>query len=484
MNESIVSISKRLKNEFFLGVVGSVRSGKSTFIRKFIEIKVLPFIDDEFLKNKIIDELPQTSDGKQIMTVEPKFVPQVAIPINIDDTEIDIRLVDSVGYIIPSAIGYENNGTPRLIETPWFNDPIPFSDAALLGTRKIIENHSNIAVFITSDGSFGEFNRGDYEENEEKIIKELKDNDKPFIIVINSQAPDSDEVMNIKKDLEEKYEATAVPINILKMSNKEIDEILNQILREFKIEALDINIPSWISALDNNNSIKNDIMDYITKTTSGLNKIKHLDEIKDKLITNPIFTDVYIDEINPENGNVVINVVCDDDLYYKIIDDIFEKHIETRGEFIKILEEYKIGKKEYDKYKDAFACASNTGYGIALPTEENIKITDPEIISLGGRYGIKIKAIGSSIHMVRVDVESTFEPIIGSAEQSKILIDGINANHDIWNQEIFGRKLSEVVNDGIRLKLDLMGNDIKERFRDTIEKIVNKGNGGIIAIIL
>ena len=483
-NDALLSIVNRTKGEFFIGVVGSVRSGKSTFIKRFIEIKALPYINDEFLKNKVIDELPQSSAGKQIMTVEPKFVPQAALPLVInEETTINMRLVDSVGYVIPSAIGYSTEEGPRLVKTPWLEEPIPFKDAAELGTKKVIQNHSNIGIIITSDGSFGDFSRSDYEANERILIEELQSLEKPFVVVLNSATPNSNEAQIIKNSIEKNYDIPVLCINVIEMTDSDIDRILSKALEEFPISELDIKLPSWLSALDSTFSIKNSFNEAIDEATKAFKKFKHIEKIKAALSKNSEFKEVTISSIDPSIGKAEIKICCDDSLYYSILDDIFEEKIETRGDFIRILQEMKIGKKEYDNIKQALECVKQTGYGVSLPNKEEMTLAKPEVIKQGSRYGIKLKAIAPSIHMIKVDVESTFEPIIGSEEQSKNLMNSMDKD-DIWDQEIFGRSISEVVNDGIKAKIHTIPEGAKAKFRETLEKIVNNGNGGLIAIIL
>ena len=484
MNDNaLINISSRMKNDFYVGVVGSVRSGKSTFIKRFIEKKVIPYIDDEFLKNKILDELPQTAEGKQIMTEEPKFVPQSALPLVINqETTINVRLVDSVGYIIDGAIGYQNDEGPRLVKTPWQEEAIPFKEAAEIGCKKVIENHSTIGILLTSDGSFGEFSRREYEKNEEMIVEELKNIDKPFVIILNTKDPNSKLAIDTKNKIEEKYDISCVCVNALEMDEIDIDNILTKALDEFSISELDMKIPSWINELNDENNLKVEINELISNSTMRFKKFKHVDLIKNEIINNRNIKDVQIESINPSTGSVslVINVL--DELYNNVLDELFGNKISTRSEFIKMLVELKEGKIEYDSIKKALQCAKTNGYGISFPNLCDMTLEKPEIIKQGSRYGIKLKAIAPSIHMIKVDVESTFEPIIGSEEQSKSLIEGMT--NDIWNQEIFGRTISEVVNDGIKAKINMIPDQAKYKFRETLEKIVNNANGGLIAIIL
>ncbi len=488
-NNVLVDIVNRTNGEFYIGVVGSVRSGKSTFIKRFIQTKVVPYVTDINTKNKIIDELPHTAKGKQIMTVEPKFIPNNTVSVTIDDNvTMNIRLVDSVGYVIPNALGHYTEEGPRMVKTPWFEDAIPFQEAAEIGTRKVIENHSNLGIMVTTDGSIGDFGREDYVANEERIVKELKELNKPFVIVLNTIHPNSDETRDLKENLIKKYDISVVAVNVEEMNDNDIDRILRESLSEFEISELDIKVPSYISVLDNDNKYKKYLNDAIADSTSEYTKFKHVDIIRDELSKYDLFENVEITEIDPATGKTSITITFEPTLYNDIVNDILGTEINDKGDFVKLLQEFNKAKTEYDCYKDALDMVERTGYGISLPTNKDLKVEEPEIIKQGGRYGLKLKAIAPSIHMIKVDVESTFEPIIGSEHQSKELMKSIASNGangtDIWDAEIFGRKLSDLVNDGIRSKIYKIPTQAQVKLRDTLERIVNTGSNGLIAIIL
>ena len=490
-NKVIKDVGFRTNGELYIGVVGSVRSGKSTFIRNFVEKKVLPYLNEDDLKNKLVDDLPQSAEGKTIMTVEPKFVPSSPVYINIDeDININIRLVDCVGYVIPSAKGYVNeDGSPRLVKTPWKVDNIPFLEAATLGTQKVIENHSHIGVLITSDGSFGEFTRNEYELVEEKLVNELKELNKPFVIVLNTKEPNSVNTNNLVNELFNKYDVNVVPVDVTSLTEEEIDLILQKSLEEFEITKLDLNVPSWLKNLNNKYELKKEFNDIIDMVTVDYRKFKQVKEIINRLKESDLFEDVTLVELNSATGEVVIDLTCNDDLYNNILESLLGDILSDREKFLSFVEDAVEYKTEYDKYKDAIESCKATGYGISIPTTDSMTLTNPEIIKQGSRYGIKLKAIAPSIHMIKVDVESSFEPIIGTEEQSKILIDKIMSDHDknpdeIWNSAIFGRKLCDVVNDGIKGKLFLLNEQTQYKFRESLEKVVNKGHGGMFAIIL
>ena len=492
MSDSVIrDVVFRTSGEMYIGVVGPVRSGKSMFIRKFIENKVMPYVVDEDTKNKILDDLPQSAEGKTIMTVEPKFVPSNNVYITVEnELNLSVRLVDCVGYIIPSSKGYVNeDGAPRTVKTPWFSDDIPFEEAATIGTKKVIENHSHIGILLTSDGSFGEFSRNDYEEIEKKLVDDLKNCNKPFVIVLNTKLPQATETLKLVEKMAEAYDVLVVPADVSELSDSDIDTILKAALNEFDISKLDIKVPSWISSLNDDNEIKSKFNEIIDNVTGEFRKFKHVDMIRSKLSECELFESVIITSLDSGTGEVEIEINCEEELYNQILADIVGEAINDKGAFIALLQDAMNAKYEYDSLKGALESVKATGYGISTPKIEDMTLDTPEIIKQGSRYGVKLRALAPSIHLIKVDVESTFEPIIGSEEQSKILLDKIMSDYEndptgIWDLEIFGRKLSEVVNDGIKAKLYMLPDNVQYKIKESLEKIVNKGKGGILAFIL
>ena len=489
MSSTMKDIVSRTNGDLYIGVVGSVRSGKSTFIRKFMETKVLPYVTED--KNKIVDELPQSSAGKQIMTVEPKFVPSTPTNITIEnEINLNVRLVDCVGYILKNSKGYMNeDGTMKLVRTPWFVDEIPFSEAATIGTRKVMENHSHIGIVITSDGSFSEFSRDEYEEVEYQLVEEMKKLNKPFVLVMNTTEPNSQNTLDLCSELENKYNVSVIPINVNSMTENDIDRALKEALNEFDITKLNIKAPTWISNLNDENEYKVIFNNYIKESTGKYRKFKEINSILVYLKECELFEDVVISSLDSGTGEVEMQLTCKEQLYEQILFNIVGEAINDKGEFIKFLEEAVEAKSEYFKYKSALESVKTTGYGISTPVLEEMVLDEPSIVKQGSRYGIKLRALAPSIHMIKVDVESTFEPIIGTEEQSNKLLEKIMNDYEtdhnsIWSSEIFGRKLSEVVNDGVKAKLYLMPDDVQVKMRDCMEKIVNKGKGGLLAIIL
>ena len=355
MNDKVLTdFLKRTKGEFYIGVVGSVRSGKSTFIKKFMEQKVLPYVKDDFVKNKILDELPQSAEGKNIMTVEPKFIPSNTININInEDIYMNVRLVDSVGWLIPNALGHFTDEGPRMVKTPWFEESIPFKEAAEIGTKKIIQNHSTIGILMTSDGTFGEFKREDYLTCEDILINELKTYNKPFVIVLNTKYPDGREQLKLKKQLEEKHNVQVINCDVEKLSNKDIDIILQEALNEFNIQEIDLKLPNWITALRDNNKYKMEIDELILNTTSEYKKFKHVNKIKDNLKTCPYFKNIIMENVDPSSGKVEMKVECNEELYQQIIDELLGDTINSKGDFIKMVQNYREQEEEYSNIKEA-----------------------------------------------------------------------------------------------------------------------------------
>ncbi|MGM9899455.1 MAG: stage IV sporulation protein A [Bacilli bacterium] len=491
MSENIIKeVVTRTNGEMYLGVVGPVRSGKSTFIRRFMELKVLPYIKDEHVYHKVVDELPQSGEGKTIMTVEPKFVPTNNMSITVDgDLNINIRLVDCVGYIIENAKGYLNeDGTNRLVHTPWFSEPIPFGDAAGIGTRKVIESHSNIGVLVTSDGSFGEFSRQDYELIEEKMIAELKELDKPFVVIMNTTHPSDGETKHLCQDLTDKYGTSVIPVDIQKMNDDDVDMILKLALNEFDISELNIDIPSWVQELDSNISFKKDFTNLLADVTGNYRKMKDVFSIQSALKECPFLTKVEITNIEAGTGLVNFDIGIDENIYKDIIEEILGEKIDDKSKFLKSLQSLRQAKGVYDHVGN-LEKVYQVGYDIIVPPVNEMKLHEPTIIKQSGRYGISIKATAETLLVCKVDVDSVFEPIIGSEEQSQVLVDNMledykNDPEKLWQSEIFGRKLCDVINDGIKVKVNQVPDLILSKYRDGIIKVVNKSKGGVIAIVL
>ena len=485
--EIIKNIATRTGGDIYLGVVGAVRAGKSTFIRRFMENLVIPNIQDEFEKKRTLDELPQAASGKMIMTTEPKFVPANAAKIMIDDYSANIKMIDCVGYVINNAKGVDDENGPRYVMTPWYSEPIPFVEAAEIGTEKVIKDHSTIGIVITSDGSFGEFKREDYIQAEETVINELNEIGKPYIVLLNSANPANNETIKLTSDLKEKYKVPVLPINVEMMQERDMLNILKEALYEFPVVEVKFNIPDWISILKPNHFVKKEYIEKIRESVISIDKIRDVDTITNYFKDNKYIEKAYLSEIDTANGEVTINLSAPADLFSQVLNEIINVDINSKADLLNLFQDFSEAKKEYDQIKGALKTVKQTGYGIASPTLEDMKLEKPEIIKQGSRYGVKLKAKAPSIHMIKVDVESTFEPIIGSEMQSKELINSLTdtkKSDDIWKSEIFGRSLDVIVQEGIQAKLAMMPDNVRYKLCQTLSKIINKGSSTMIAIVL
>lgn len=488
--ELLESIAKRGNGEIYLGVVGAVRTGKSTFIKRFIENLVVPSITDEYEKKRCLDEIPQSAQGKTIMTTEPKFVPSNGAKIKVDDFEADIKLVDCVGFVIPNAVGYEDqDGNPRMIKTPWFSESVPFVEAAEIGTEKVIKDHATIGIVVTTDGSFGELKRNDYLDAEEKVIGELLSIGKPFIIVLNSSKPNSEDTRSLADNLKNTYNVPVLPMNVEQLEEPEILEILKEALYEFPILDIAIDMPEWVHVLPNTHDIKKHYLDKIRESATSVNKVRDVEEIINHFTDSEIINKAFISELDTASGIVHIRLESSDELYQNVLKSLVGDAATSKAGLLKVFTTYAEGKEELDNLKDALKMAQSTGYGIVYPTLKDMKLNTPEIIKQGNRYGVKLKAVASSIHMLKVDVESTFEPIIGSELQSKELINYLMKDYQtdpssIWKSEIFGRSLDVIVKEGIQAKLSMVPPNTRYKLSQTVTKIVNKGSSNLIAFVI
>ena len=480
------SLDKKSDGTIYLGVVGAVRTGKSTFIKKCIENLILPFMDDEIERKRCMDEIPQTASGKTIMTIEPKFVPSNKTIINIDGLETSIKLVDCVGFVTPEANGYmDDMGNPRMVKTPWFTEELPFVEAAEIGTHKVIKDHATIGIVITSDGSFGELSRNNYISAEEKVIDELKSINKPFIVILNSSHPNNKETIDLKNKIKEKYNVPVLNISVLDMKESDITNILKEALYEFPIENIMFNIPDWVGVLNTTHPLKQKFKNKMKESVINVNKLRDAENININLEDIEEITKAYISSLDTDNSEVTITMDADESLYNDILKEVVGENINSKADLIKIFQDFSEGRSEYNGIKGALKQVYQTGYGIVLPSTKDMKLQTPEVIKQGGRYGIKLKAKASSIHMIKVDVESSFEPIIGSESQSKELIDHLMSNNDdMWKSEIFGRSLEDIVQESIQAKLSMLPENSKVKLEQTITKMVNKGSNNLIAIVL
>ncbi len=487
--EIIKSITERTGGDIYLGVVGAVRTGKSTFIKKVIENLVVPNIEDEYERKRALDEIPQSAQGKTIMTTEPKFVPSNAAKIQIDDFSANVRLVDCVGYVIPNAKGYEDENGPRMVKTPWYDEEIPFIEAAEVGTEKVIKDHSTIGIVVTTDGSIGELNRVDYVEAENRVVAELKEIGKPFIVLLNSTHPMLPETERLAEKMQEEYDVPVLPISIENMTERDIYNILREALYEFPVLEVNVDMPEWIACLSANHWLKKIYVDKIRESVIEIDKLRDIEHITSHFQDCEYISKAYLSNVDTSTGVVTVSLNAPSELYNQILKDIIGVDITSKAALLALFQDYTEAKQEYDQIKGALKMVKQTGYGVATPTLADMKLDTPEILKQGSRYGVKLKAVAPSIHMIRVDVESTFEPIIGSELQSKELINHLMKDSDkdasaIWKSEIFGRSLDVIVQEGIQAKLSLLPENARYKLQQTLSKLVNKGSGNLFAIVL
>lgn len=483
------SLGKKSNGEIYLGVVGAVRTGKSTFIKKCIETLILPYIDDEAEKKRCMDEIPQTASGKTIMTIEPKFVPSNGANVNINGINTNIKLVDCVGFVTPEALGYMDElGNPRMVKTPWYTEEMPFVEAASIGTEKVIKDHATIGIVVTTDGSILDMSRNNYISAEEKVINELKNINKPFIVVMNTTNPNSNETIALVNGMKDKYKVPVIPVSVADMNESDIVNILKEALYEFPVDHIEFNIPDWVGVLNNNHPLKQTFINKMKESIVNVDKLRDAENINLNLEDNSEITKAYISSLDTDNSEVTITLEANEELYNQILKDLVGENINSKGDLLKIFQDLSEGRGEYENIKGALKQVYQTGYGIVLPRIKDMKLDEPEIIKQGNRYGIKLKAKAASIHLIKVDVESSFEPIIGSELQSKELIDHIMKDKEnpdkIWKSEIFGRSLEDIVGESIQAKLSLLPDTSKYKLSNTITKMVNKGSNNLIAIVL
>ncbi|MBM7619559.1 stage IV sporulation protein A [Bacillus tianshenii] len=483
-------IAERTGGDIYLGVVGAVRTGKSTFIKRFMELVVLPNIGNESDKARAQDELPQSAAGKTIMTTEPKFVPNQAVKVRVDEgLDVNIRLVDCVGYTVPGAKGYEDENGPRMINTPWYEEPIPFHEAAEIGTRKVIQEHSTIGVVIATDGSIGEIPRRDYIEAEERVVEELKEVGKPFIMVINTVQPHHPETEALKRELCEKYDIPVIAMSVESMRESDVFNVLREALFEFPVLEVNVNLPSWVMVLKENHWLRESYQEAVKDTVKDIRRLRDVDRVVGQFSEYEFIDRAGLAGIEMGQGIAEIDLYAPDDLYDHILKEVVGVEIRGKDHLLQLMQDFAFAKAEYDQVSDALRMVKQTGYGIASPALSDMSLEEPEIIRQGSRFGVRLKAVAPSIHMIKVDVESEFAPIIGTEKQSEELVRYLMQDFEddplsIWNSDIFGRSLSSIVREGIHAKISLMPENARYKLKETLERIINEGSGGLIAIIL
>ncbi len=490
MNTSIYAdIARRTGGNIYLGVVGPVRSGKSTFISRFMNKLVIPNIADEYARSRAADELPQSSAGKTIMTTEPKFVPEEAASVSIGDVRMNVRLIDCVGYIVPSAVGYIENNAPRMVMTSWFDEEIPFNMAAEIGTRKVINDHSTIGVVITTDGTIADIPRNEYAEAEEKIINELCEINKPFVIILNSREPDKPETKKLAEEMSEKYGERVIVLNCLEMDEDKISEILGEVLLKFPVKEIKIKLPKWIMSLDKEHELKKGVIEAIKSACSEISDVSMIKNAGAKIGECEYVKRAETCGLDLGTGSGIIDIALKDELFYQILGEETGLEINSESDLMPCMLMLAEIKKKYERVKDAIEEVEATGYGIVLPQMEEMRLEEPEIIKQGGKYGVRLKASAPSIHMMSADITTEINPIVGSEKQSEELISYLLTDFEenptkIWESNIFGKSLHDLVNEGLHNKLNRMPRDARMKLRETIGRIINDGCGGLICIIL
>lgn len=483
-------IATRTNGDIYIGVVGPVRTGKSTFIKKFLETLVIPNIKNDYDRKRTKDEMPQSAAGKTIMTTEPKFIPDEAVEISLDGgASLFVKMIDCVGYIVPQALGGEEDNKPRMVMTPWSSESMPFDVAAEMGTSKVIREHSTIGVLVTSDGSFGEFTRENYEDSERKVAEELKAINKPFVIILNSATPSAPSAVELALRLEEEYGAPVALVNCLDLDASDIRHILELVLLEFPITEIRIKLPDFMDALDEDNYIRRSVYDALISCAAGVNKTGDVSQVFDAASENEYIDKVRSEKIDLATGAAVLEVVPAKGLFYKIIGDLTEMAISDDSALVSTLVELSAIKKEYDKVKAALASVNETGYGVVTPSMEDMKLEDPQVVKQSGGYAVKLRATAPSIHMIRANIAAEVSPVVGTEEQSENLVRFLLGEFEkspgkIWETNIFGRSLYELISEGLSGKLANVPSDAREKLSKTLERVINEGSGGLLCIIL
>lgn len=483
-------IAERTKGDIYIGVVGPVRAGKSTFVKKFMELMVLPNIEDPNARLRAKDELPQSGAGRTITTAEPKFIPSQAVEITVkDNIKLRVRLVDNVGFTVRGALGYEDENGPRMVSTPWYEKEIPFQEAAEIGTRKVIEEHSTIGIVVTTDGSITDIPRDNYVQAEERVIKELKNIGKPFVVVLNSSKPEDELTKELREILEEKYDVPVLLYDCQNLRQEDVYEILERTLYEFPVMEINIKMPRWVDALEKEHWVKKKIEETVKENVKNVYHLRDVDKMIETFKTCDLIDSVKIKELNPGTGKADIEMSTPDKLFYKVLSEISGVEIASDDSLISIVREFSRAKKEYDKVAKALEDVKRVGYGIVPPQLDELTLEEPEIIRQGFRFGVRLRAVAPSIHMIRADIQTEVSPLIGTEKQSEELLNYLMSEFErnpekIWQTNIFGKSLQELVREGIQNKLQHMPEAAQVKLQETLQRIVNEGSGSIICIIL
>lgn len=483
-------IAARTGGDIYIGVVGPVRTGKSTFIKRFMEEMVIPNIPDKQMRQRANDELPQSSAGKTIMTTEPKFIPEDAVEISVSgNAKLKVRLIDCVGYIVPSALGYIENENPRMVKTPWFEDEIPFNMAAEIGTRKVITEHSTIGLVVTTDGSITGIPREEYAEAEKRVIEELNELGKPFVVLLNCKEPGSSGAAELSKKLSAEYSVPVIPADCLNTDAEEINRILSGVLREFPLKEVRIDLPGWVTSLEKDHWLRSSVFGCISRRAAALKRVSDIGGFTDDLGASEYIESAFVSDIDLSVGSADVSVGLRKDLFFGILGEQTGIEVKNENELMKRVKELADDRESCKRIKDALEEVEATGYGIVLPGTDDLTLEEPEIMKQGGRYGVRLRASAPSLHIMRADIQTEVAPIVGSESQSEELIKYLLREFEenpasIWESNIFGTSLHQLVNEGLHNKLYRMPSDARFKLRETLERIINEGCSGLICIIL
>ncbi len=483
-------IAERTGGDVYIGVVGPVRTGKSTFIKRFMEEMVLPNIEDANTRERAKDEMPQSAAGKTVMTTEPKFIPDNAVSIGFGDgTRVRAKLIDCVGYIVEGAMGAIENGEPRMVRTPWRDEPMPFVEAAEMGTKKVIEEHSTIGMLVTTDGSVGEIPRENYVEAEQRIVGELKALGKPFAIVLNSASPSNEKSVALAYELEEKYQAPVALVNCLELDAEDIKHIIALVLNEFPMAEMKVKTPSWLEAVGHDHRIKQSIIESLRKCASSIKKVGDVEDALKLLEENEYIMSLKADDVDMGTGKLRVALELEPSLFYEVISEMTGMEIDDDSKLISTLSELAALRSKFERVSEALAEVEEKGYGIVMPDVDELRLEEPEIIKQAGGYGVRLRAAAQSIHMIRANIETEINPIVGSEQQSEELIKYVLHEFEedpkrIWESNMFGKSLYALMNEGLHTKLSNIPEESRAKLSETLERIINEGSGGLICIIL
>ncbi|MDA8193321.1 MAG: stage IV sporulation protein A [Thermaerobacter sp.] len=483
-------LAERTGGDVYIGVVGPVRTGKSTFIKRFMERMILPAIEDPNERERAVDSLPQSGTGRTIMTTEPKFIPDDGVEIAINPTiSLRARLVDCVGYAVPGALGYTEQDGARMINTPWSDDPMPFEEAAAIGTRKVIADHSTIGLVITTDGSFGELPREAYLEAEERVVAELKELEKPFVAILNSAHPQTDETLALAHQLSAAYDVPVLPMNCAELRQDDIAEVLEQVLYEFPVADIAFEWGDWVQALATDHWLRRQLHLATEEARAGIHRLRDIDAALGDLMTRDFLQEVRLRHMDLGTGGATIFIAARDELYYRILGELADRHVADRGDIMALWREYVAAKTEWDKVEEAVREVRATGYGMVAPTVDELVLAEPEPIRRGNQFGMRLKAVAPSIHMIRADIESEITPIIGTERQADELVQYLMEQFEedprrLWDTNLFGKSLHDLVRESIQSKLFRMPDNAQEKLQETLTRIINEGSGGLICIII